>query len=74
MTTYHDFFALLEAYARKSDQNPDALGPHCARVALTWRHNAVTRHQLTQLDDDQLRDVGITRQDASREAARPFWR
>ena len=74
MTTYHDFFALLEVYARKSDQNPDALGPYCARVALTWRHNAVTRHQLTQLDDDQLRDVGITRQDASREAARPFWR
>lgn len=74
MSTSHDIFTLLEAYARRSEKNPDALGPQCARLALTWRHNAVTRHQLAQLDDEQLHDIGITRQDALREAARPFWR
>jgi uncharacterized protein YjiS (DUF1127 family) len=74
MTVYHDFFALLESYARGCDERPDALGPNLARLALKWRHNAVTRHQLAHLDDEQLQDIGISRGDAAREAARPFWR
>ena len=74
MTTYHEIFTLLETYARRSKLNPDAFGPYCARLALTWRHNAVTRHQLERLDDEQLREIGITLQDASREAARLVWR
>ena len=31
------------------------------------------RAQLRQLEVGQLRDIGITRQDALAEAARPFW-
>ncbi|MES9871064.1 MAG: DUF1127 domain-containing protein [Sedimenticola sp.] len=31
------------------------------------------RRQLAQLSDDQLRDIGISRSDAQREARRPFW-
>jgi len=31
------------------------------------------RHALAALDDAMLRDIGLTRSDALREAGRPFW-
>lgn len=31
------------------------------------------RRALAMLDDHQLRDIGLTRRDATREAAKPFW-
>lgn len=32
------------------------------------------RRALASLDDHELRDIGITRADAAREAEKPFWR
>lgn len=32
-----------------------------------------SRLALLELNDDQLKDIGISRADACREAARPFW-
>ncbi len=32
------------------------------------------RQELAELDDRLLRDVGISREQALREAAKPFWR
>jgi uncharacterized protein YjiS (DUF1127 family) len=43
-------------------------------LALRWRERAVQRRDLAALTDDQLRDVGLTRHQARREAAKPFWR
>jgi uncharacterized protein YjiS (DUF1127 family) len=40
----------------------------------TWRRRARSRRELTAKTDRELRDLGITRQDASHEAAKPFWR
>ncbi len=31
------------------------------------------RQALSQLDDDQLTDIGLSRQQAEREARKPFW-
>lgn len=31
------------------------------------------RHQLLQLDDRRLFDIGLSRDEARREATRPFW-
>jgi len=31
------------------------------------------RRELAQLDDAMLADLGLSRHDAQREAARPFW-
>ncbi|MFC5587182.1 DUF1127 domain-containing protein [Nitratireductor kimnyeongensis] len=31
------------------------------------------RRDLTDLTDEQLRDVGLTRRDVERECAKPFW-
>jgi uncharacterized protein YjiS (DUF1127 family) len=49
----------------------------CARVAATlalWRGRGRQRDLLAQLDSRMLRDIGITRDDARRECAKPFWR
>ena len=32
------------------------------------------RQALAQLDDDHLRDIGVTRQEAIAEARKPFWK
>lgn len=41
-------------------------------MARWWRIRR-ERRQLLELDDHMLRDVGLTRAQARREAARPFW-
>lgn len=40
---------------------------------LTWRRVALERRRLLELDDRILKDIGLSREDASREASRPFW-
>ena len=42
-------------------------------VSLWWRY-ARTRRALNRLDDRMLADIGITREQAKKEAAKPFWR
>jgi uncharacterized protein YjiS (DUF1127 family) len=44
-----------------------------AQLALWW-HRARGRRALARLSDRQLADIGISRVDARREAAKPFWR
>ena len=39
----------------------------------TWHWRARTRRQLLTLGDRMLADIGVSRMDASREAAKPFW-
>lgn len=39
-----------------------------------WHRRARERHQLMELDDRLLKDIGITRSDAYREWRKPFWR
>ena len=43
-------------------------------LLLVWQDRANARHQLAQLDDRLLKDIGISRIDAHYEAAKPFWR
>jgi uncharacterized protein YjiS (DUF1127 family) len=38
-----------------------------------WHHLARQRRALRALSDDLLKDIGISRADAEREAGRPFW-
>ena len=42
-----------------------------------WRDRSRQRsrlHELADLNDDLLRDIGVTREEALREAEKPFWR
>ncbi len=41
---------------------------------LIWQERSRQRHLLASLDDRLLSDVGLSRADAEREAAIPFWR
>jgi uncharacterized protein YjiS (DUF1127 family) len=42
----------------------------CARCSARSRQ----RRALTQLDDHALKDIGVTRRQATAEAAKPFWK
>ena len=42
-------------------------------ILLGWNELARQRYQLAALDDHVLRDIGVERDAAQREAARPFW-
>ncbi len=41
---------------------------------FTWRERARQRRHLASLEDRLLKDMGISRADAGREASKPFWR
>lgn len=46
---------------------------HALLTLLRWQEVARQRRALAAMDDAMLKDIGITRVDARREAARPFW-
>ncbi len=48
--------------------------PGWLQLAAIWIERSRNRRALTRLDDHLLRDIGIWRAEAEREAARPFWR
>ncbi|WP_022963990.1 DUF1127 domain-containing protein [Halopseudomonas pelagia] len=43
------------------------------RRVQRWQRLAYERRLLGSLDQHQLRDIGISRAEAQRESARPFW-
>ncbi len=63
-----------------SQSAPDVIG-RLARLPLAiwetllvWQERDQQRRHLAALDDRLLSDIGISRADAAREAAVPFWR
>ena len=55
--------------------------PVLAQIAVTfavlltaWAMRRRSRHALSQLNDWQLADVGLTRDEAAQEASRVFWK
>jgi uncharacterized protein YjiS (DUF1127 family) len=50
-------------------------GLHSVAVLVAeFRRRLRSRARLARLDDYMLRDIGITRAEAGREANKPFWR
>ncbi|NBB71392.1 MAG: DUF1127 domain-containing protein [Alphaproteobacteria bacterium] len=43
-------------------------------LVRTWYRRAHERRALAELDEHLLRDCGLSRAEASHEAAKPFWR
>jgi uncharacterized protein YjiS (DUF1127 family) len=72
-------FARRTAMARRGRRAlPPASGLRTAGVGLVlallrWHELAQQRRRLLALDDRMLKDIGLTRADACREGARPFW-
>lgn len=42
-------------------------------ILRTWQQRHRTRRDLLNLNDRLLRDIGISRAEAEREASKPFW-
>lgn len=47
---------------------------HLLSRLASWHGRYRQRLDLAELDDHLLADIGVTRQEAGRESARPFWR
>ncbi|HKY94988.1 MAG TPA: DUF1127 domain-containing protein [Kiloniellales bacterium] len=41
---------------------------------LCWQQRLSQRHQLGQLSDSMLSDIGLSRADVDMEVSKPFWR
>lgn len=39
-----------------------------------WRQRALTRRELSRLDNRMLRDIGVSTVDVEAEVTKPFWR
>jgi uncharacterized protein YjiS (DUF1127 family) len=57
--------SLVQQLARQAERAITAL--------LRWRELAGQRRALLRMDDHMLKDIGLSRADALREAERPFW-
>lgn len=45
----------------------------CIRQLSIYKHRRKSRLALLKLDDARLKDIGISRSDAEKESAKPFW-
>lgn len=70
----HSALALLLALAWFAGRGLGQVGRSVVELALVWSERARQRRQLAELSDAMLRDIGLTRADASAEADKPFWR
>ena len=52
---------------------PRIPGAYWLDVLLRWQQIARERRLLREMSEHQLRDIGISRAEADREARRPFW-
>lgn len=43
-------------------------------MLMRWIGRSRQRHALGELDDNQLADIGLSRDEALRESQKPFWR
>lgn len=44
------------------------------KTVVMWHSRARQRQELAQLSDDQLKDIGITREAAKQESLKCFWK
>jgi uncharacterized protein YjiS (DUF1127 family) len=50
------------------------LGGAAVRLVWSWMERSRQRRALAKLDDRLLHDIGLTRDEARRECANPFWK
>ena len=69
--------ASSNAFARPAHSLHDllqrAIGAAYAALLL-WNDRQTQRHHLSELDDHQLRDMGLSKEEVWQEAQKPFWR
>ena len=75
MTTIDTRYRMAEGHAFEVSASKAKIS--LAASALTWLHTVLdrrrTRLALLEMNDEQLKDIGISRADAYREAHIPLW-
>ena len=73
-TIVHGDGAVLAHYEQHEVQSSTSSLDWLALLKV-WVHRSRQRRELTELlnDDHLLNDIGVSRLDALREAAKPFW-
>jgi uncharacterized protein YjiS (DUF1127 family) len=68
----------LTLYAQELVRQQDVVGRINAPKGLgiwgLFQHRRTTRRALLELTSDQLRDIGLTYEQARHEGAKPFWK
>ena len=57
-----------------SDRPRTSLFGAILNTLLIWQERAAQRHRLAHAEARLLRDMGLSDEDARREAGKPFWR
>lgn len=63
----------MSAMTMTSHRNHSFGWNQISRRFAEWQRRSRSRQELQGLSDETLRDIGITRCDAHREARKPFW-
>ncbi|EFQ60485.1 hypothetical protein BFW88_27165 [Pseudomonas fluorescens] len=73
MNGMSDVRLALHRQERVTGQERAMTAPTHSRWCLFWRHRH-TRKALLTLSPEQLRDIGLTAEQARQEGLKPFWR
>ncbi|MBF6027628.1 DUF1127 domain-containing protein [Pseudomonas sp. P115] len=73
MNGMSDVRLALHSQERQAGQERALSAPTDSRWGLFW-HRRHTRKALLDLTREQLRDVGLTAEQARQEGLKPFWR
>ena len=75
MTYEQNLFTTSSIDAFKAPPHgPFRLARQAFNLVGTWMERRRQRRDLSGLDDQMLKDIGVTRAEAAREIAKPFWR
>jgi uncharacterized protein YjiS (DUF1127 family) len=73
MMTAKSYLLLERRTAVYADQKLHWSLPQFVDILLEWHERSRQRRQLLPLDDQLLKDIGISRSGAEVEASKPFW-
>jgi uncharacterized protein YjiS (DUF1127 family) len=65
--------SIIDFIALAGEPRPRSAWHALLMTLALWHHRHRSRRHLAALDDRELRDVGLTREDRRTECAKPFW-
>ncbi len=45
----------------------------CLKMVILWQERAEQRHALSELNEQMLKDIGVSGAEAYKETRKPFW-
>jgi uncharacterized protein YjiS (DUF1127 family) len=70
----HHMLTDCQTFQRSSSARQLGIAGRIARIVGVWRSRIRDRQAFANLDDRDLRDLGVSRWEVERELVKPFWR